>query len=421
MFKKIGISLLLAFTMLVATFNVGTGTTAYATAPCTTLAECRELQQTTRDNIAELIEEEEEVTDYIAEIQAETSALRDEIAELEDRISDLESEISILATEIAELADDIEENLGILVDTEDRIEDLTDEVSQRMRVTQRVNNTNSFLIILSEAESLADFIRVTRTFSRLATEDAELMEELLDLIEAQENLLVQLEEQRDQLEEQTDELEVRRDTLEVAQTDLEAAQVDLIMREADLRERLEELQLDLVDEEEMLEAIAEAEAVLTGTPPPPITTSSSSSSSAAQTPNASGLAHPMPGATVMDEFGSRGGAHRGMDLVVLGNPRAPVLAAGAGTVVTAGWNSGGFGYYVIISHNIDGQRVDTLYGHLRYQPVVSVGAIVSQGQQIGTKGSTGWSYGDHLHFEVHPGGISWGSNRGANPRNWINF
>ena len=77
------------------------------------------------------------------------------------------------------------------------------------------------------------------------------------------------------------------------------------------------------------------------------------------------------------------------------------------------------GWYVVISHNINGQRVDTLYGHLRYQPPVSAGDVVTQGQRIGTKGSTGFSTGPHLHFEVHPGGFSW--NAGVNPREWINF
>ena len=77
------------------------------------------------------------------------------------------------------------------------------------------------------------------------------------------------------------------------------------------------------------------------------------------------------------------------------------------------------GWWVIISHNINGQRVDTVYSHLRYSPPVSVGDVVSQGDVIGTKGSTGHSTGPHLHFEVHPGGFCWGC--AVNPTGWINF
>jgi len=127
----------------------------------------------------------------------------------------------------------------------------------------------------------------------------------------------------------------------------------------------------------------------------------------------------MPGARATSEFGPRWGRHHaGIDLVVSGNPSAPVLAAATGTVTINQWHNS-LGWYVVISHNINGQRVDTLYAHLRYQPSVGVGTVVSQGQRVGTKGNTGQSFGAHLHFEVHPGGWAWGNS--VNPRLWINF
>jgi len=392
--------------------------TAYAAAPCTTLEECRELQQETLDNIAEIMEEEEEISEYIAELQAEISDLRDDIAELKDTISDLEDDIADLAVEIASLENDIEVNSEILEDTEDRIEVLIDEISQRMRITQRVNNTNSFLIILSEAENIADFIRRARMFNRVATEDADLMDELTDLVEFQENLLIELEEQADELEERNDELETLRDELEVEQENLEEDQIELIERETELQDRLYELNLNLIDEEELLEAILEAERILERTPPPP-TMTPNTPVSLERTPNSRGLEHPLPGARATSEFGPRGGRHHsGIDLVVVGNPTAPILAAAAGTITTNQWHNS-LGWYVVVSHNIDGERVDTLYAHLHYQPSVRVGSIVDQGERIGTKGSTGNSSGPHLHFEVHPGGWAWGNS--VNPRRWVGF
>jgi murein DD-endopeptidase MepM/ murein hydrolase activator NlpD len=66
--------------------------------------------------------------------------------------------------------------------------------------------------------------------------------------------------------------------------------------------------------------------------------------------------------------------------------------------VTAGWNDGGYGYYVIIEHN-DGVR--TLYGHcLSGSIMVKAGDKVSTGQAIARVGNTGYSFGAHLHFEV---------------------
>lgn len=77
---------------------------------------------------------------------------------------------------------------------------------------------------------------------------------------------------------------------------------------------------------------------------------------------------------------------------------APVFAAAAGTVIIArgsGYN-GGYGKYVVISHN---NGTQTLYAHLD-SVMVRVGEVVNQGQQIGQQGNTGRSTGSHLHFEV---------------------
>ena len=75
-----------------------------------------------------------------------------------------------------------------------------------------------------------------------------------------------------------------------------------------------------------------------------------------------------------------------------------IVASQGGTVVTAGWNGGGYGNYVIIDH---GNGFKTLYGHmLNNSIVVKAGDVVRQGQKLGTMGSTGRSTGPHLHFEV---------------------
>lgn len=89
----------------------------------------------------------------------------------------------------------------------------------------------------------------------------------------------------------------------------------------------------------------------------------------------------------------------GYNGVDLGAPfGTPVYAAAAGAVIVsrpAGW-SGGYGQYVVISHN---NNTQTLYSHLG-SIVVSEGFSVEQGDIIGYVGSTGRSTGPHLHFEV---------------------
>jgi murein DD-endopeptidase MepM/ murein hydrolase activator NlpD len=90
--------------------------------------------------------------------------------------------------------------------------------------------------------------------------------------------------------------------------------------------------------------------------------------------------------------------HRGIDIAA--PVGTPILAAAPGVVVTAGWNSGGYGNLVEIQHP-DGSL--TLYAH-NSRILVRRGQDVQQGEQISEMGSTGYSTGPHLHFEVHPSG-----------------
>jgi LysM repeat protein len=79
---------------------------------------------------------------------------------------------------------------------------------------------------------------------------------------------------------------------------------------------------------------------------------------------------------------------------------APVFAADSGVVVFSGWSTVGYGNMVMIDH---GNGWQSLYAHLDYVGV-KCGQSVSQGQGIGTAGSTGNSTGPHLHFEIRSNG-----------------
>ncbi len=98
-------------------------------------------------------------------------------------------------------------------------------------------------------------------------------------------------------------------------------------------------------------------------------------------------------------FGQRWGRmHKGIDIAApIGTP---IVAAAEGEVITSGWNSGGYGNLVKVRHP-DGSI--TLYGH-NSRLLVRSGQQVERGQLIAEMGSTGYSTGPHLHFEVHPQG-----------------
>jgi murein DD-endopeptidase MepM/ murein hydrolase activator NlpD len=89
-----------------------------------------------------------------------------------------------------------------------------------------------------------------------------------------------------------------------------------------------------------------------------------------------------------------GRTHAGLDFPVSYGTR--VGAAAAGTTIFAGWNNGGYGNLVVIQHSTG---YTTWYAHL--QQITSwVGERVSAGTRIGYVGSTGYSTGPHLHFEI---------------------
>ena len=86
--------------------------------------------------------------------------------------------------------------------------------------------------------------------------------------------------------------------------------------------------------------------------------------------------------------------HTGIDMsAALGTP---VSAAADGIVVAVGHTATGYGNYVVIAH---GATIETLYGHL-LATRVSYGDMVKRGQLIGLEGSTGFSTGPHVHFEL---------------------
>lgn len=104
--------------------------------------------------------------------------------------------------------------------------------------------------------------------------------------------------------------------------------------------------------------------------------------------------------------------HMAFDIANRSNP--PVMAADSGTVVYSRCISTGYGCHVIINHN---NGYLTLYGHL-IQQGIEEGAVVAQGQQIGVMGSTGYSTGVHLHFEVRQG-TSLSASILLNPQNFL--
>ena len=113
---------------------------------------------------------------------------------------------------------------------------------------------------------------------------------------------------------------------------------------------------------------------------------------------------------VSSPYGMRWGGsdfHPGIDIA--NDYDTPIVATADGVVTFAGYNSGGYGNMVDIDH---GNGLTTRYGHAE-EVVVEAGQAVRRGQIIAFMGSTGFSTGPHVHYEVRVNGEV------VNPENYL--
>ena len=120
------------------------------------------------------------------------------------------------------------------------------------------------------------------------------------------------------------------------------------------------------------------------------------------------LNQPTRGGILTSEYGERWNSfHKGIDIA--GDIGDDVIAAMDGYITYAEFNDGGYGNLIIIEHK---DNMKTYYGHLSSFNV-KVGDSVKKGDIIGEIGSTGFSTGPHLHFELRV------DNNPVNPKNYI--
>ena len=150
----------------------------------------------------------------------------------------------------------------------------------------------------------------------------------------------------------------------------------------------------------------------------------------AETPSYSEWTWPVPGHyNISSHFGYRasfGEFHKGIDISDINIYGVPVVAARSGIVsivrdgCTHDWPktsatncgcNGNFGNYVQISHD---SSTYSRYGHMK-SIAVTEGQYVKQGDVIGYVGCTGWSTGNHLHFDINSNG-SW-----VDPQQYLNY
>ena len=388
-----------------------------------------------------------------SELQDEKSNIANSISEAKDELADIEEEKSEaltaaknLTVQISDYEQEIEElEIGIksletkILEAKDKIEEDEKEYNKNQQalnerlVAMYEYGDTSYLDYFLSSSSLTDFISNYYLVSEMADYDTQ----LLDEIEKEKN---QLEDEKKSLEEDKDKLDsaktskqAKMNGLKVIKEQKEKVVANLSEQEKQTQSKIEELQADKAVIEKQLRQIAEAEEAerkrqeeeakkkaeaakkasqssssssSTSTSGSSATSSGSSSATSSGTSSSSGFIFPVQGlskANIRNKTFPSYAGHTGVDININVTGKK-VVAAKSGTVVksTALKNADGsyrsYGEYIMIAH---GDGTITLYAHmLAGSRTVSEGQAVSQGQVIGTVGSTGNSTGTHLHFEV---------------------
>lgn len=359
----------------------------------TTQKDLKNKQSQINDQIEEAKEEKKELETQKSETMKTVESLRNKIITAEDEVDDLQTRVDDLQAQITQKEKDIKSK----EDEYNKQMELLDERMLKMYSTPKTGYLETFL----NASSMTDFLAKYYAASELVSYDKKLMKETKEQKEQIENEKIEIENNKKELDSSLSEKEKKSNELKSLKKDKETQVANLADEEKKKEKEIEAFEEDKRQIQAQLKKIAEEEAKRN---------KNNTSNNITTKPSASGYIFPVRGlskANINNKNYPSYAGHTGVD-VNIGVTGKDVVAVKAGTVVisTAKINSEGdyfsYGEYVVISH---GDGTMTLYGHmLANSRKVKVEDKVSQGQTIGTVGSTGNSSGTHLHFEVRING-----------------
>lgn len=349
-----------------------------------------------KENQDAIDEQIDEVSDYLAMLSEQIRDYGDQIESLEDEIAVLEAEIAIEKQKIS--------------DTQADVDDISYRYGQSLRAMY-LNENDSVASIILGSQDFFDMLMRMEFVKRVASYNDGLIDDLHTKIDELEQAELELENEETALDETKNITEQKKADVESKKnewdgklSDLEdlmkqskKAQKELERQKDDLEDDLEDLRKKQEEYSDRLEQIIREK----------------SRKEYMGDLEAGTFLWPAPGNyTITSHYGPRSiNNHKGIDIGA--HKGDDITAANSGIVIEV-YNGcthnygkdgscgcgGGFGNYCIIDH---GGGYSTLYGHAT-KITVSEGQSVTTGQVIGQVGSTGWSTGFHLHFEVRVDG-----------------
>ncbi|MGB9661760.1 MAG: murein hydrolase activator EnvC family protein [Moorellaceae bacterium] len=334
----------------------------------------------------ELEQKIKEQTALLKSKESEGQELLEQLEKLEEEIKAKEQEIKRLESELQSAQARVNQAAAELAQAEALQEKRINTFRQRLKDIYE-NGQVSYLEVLLQSTSFSDFLVRMELLGKIAENDMRLVEEI--------------KAERERIAAKKAALEAERDQLAKLKRQADGERSVLASRQAEKKQLLAQIEQE---KKRVAQALDELEA---------LSRQIAAKIRAIQTQNkrplgprgTSQLLWPLPGYTsISSPYGWRihpllgtQRFHTGVDIPApLGTD---IIAAEDGQVISAGY-LGAYGNYIVIDH---GGGLSSMYAHLS-AILVREGQEVKRGQVIGRVGSTGWSTGPHLHFEIRLGG-----------------
>ena len=358
----------------------------------------------------------QEIINQITAKGAELTTIENKLSSLNSKTKEKEQILNNLNIEINKTQKNIVIKEKEIATKEAEQKKANDLLGKRLRSLYMSNQTDAFIEFIFESTSIIDLVERFNTISIVYKHDS-------DIIKSIRKLQLDLQNTKDILEKDKQSIEANKKQVENEVVELSNVKTQLVSEKNNYNEKLSELQAIENHKQSTIASLSAKDKELqnkigdltaynsdlenqmkellnqvndpgnntggnTGNTPPPTSTSF-------LRPVAGPITSPF-GPRIHPIFGDQG-FHRGIDY---GSPSGtPIKASKAGTVSVSQYSSS-FGNFVIINH---GNGVQTVYAHASSLNC-SVGQQVQQGQVVAYVGSTGWSTGAHLHFEIRING-----------------
>ncbi len=349
-------------------------------------------------------QQKKESADRVKELQREIEEMEESredvlayIEKLDKKTAKLEEELELAAKAIEKTKSEVESAQKEMKAAEETADLQYDTMKKRIKYMYE-NGNQDYLDIIFSSKNITDLLNRMEYVEKISDYDRKMFTEYQRTKEEIEKKAKQLEAQLVQLEEYEYEEKAEKEALAELKNNKKEELKKFNKKLTDSQKEAAKYQKQAADAEaEVEKLLQEKQAEIER---------QNSSGSGASYAGDGRLSWPLGSSgRISSGFGKRNsptaGAstfHRGIDIAIASG--TPILAAGAGKVVTAAYSSSA-GNYVMISH---GNRLYSVYMHCS-KLAVNEGDEVAKGQIIAYVGSTGISTGAHLHFGVSQNGV----------------